>query len=1052
MSEWTENAFKNYTALAGEKIFILDAEDASNIAYGYSTTDNGAENRKKKDSNGDASWWWLRSPSSYADFTAGIVCDGDVGSDGVSDSRGVSPAFNVNLTSVIFSSLISSEANCYKLTLKDSGLSVSVAGAVTKDADNKVSIPYTITDNSTSAEPTQVSVVVTDGTWTESGWREATKFQYAKLGVNSFGLTGTGTFTLDSSKFSGAWGTDYHVYILTEDVNGEKETDYASTLVEIKAITASAAGYEGTYDGQAHGIVVTVTDPTSGTTVRYGDAAANCTSDTVPTITSVSDSPKTVYYQVSANGYLTATGSAVVKINKAQLTVKAKNKTIAYGEAPANDGVEYSGFVNSETKSVLGGTLLYDYNYSQGGNAGSYTITPKGLTSDNYDISFAEGTLTVKKAAITGGYSVSEKAKSGSSGTVDVSGLKKDGGSYGTLTVSPDSNNIFDGAPSINNGVVSYIIKSDASMGNKSTITVPVTGSTNYEDYNIIVTVTVTNKEIPAVTVSNITTTYTGSAVDASSINGTATSGGQTVAGTWAFKDGAQGLTNVSDSGTKQVVFTPTDTAQYEEVETTLKLAINKANVTGSPRYTAIGSSGKTLKDAGISIGTLSPAGGAVTWDMPYNTTVERGKSYTWTYTPADTGNYNIKTGSVILWPAPSGGESPTPAPAPEPAPTGEPEPAPTGEPTPTGEPEPTAEPLPTPAPDPAADIDPGADPAEGKVAEGEARVSEEGGVKTTEQANTDGSKTVIVEDSNTNTTTVTVTEPDKTVTTQTTTMDASTGYKTETLKTEKENGDFAQKTRETSPDGTVTEKTASLTTETDGSKTATEGTKAADGSATERETNTKQNGDYTQKYYEIDASGKVTLAEETSKTTAADNSTVETRKTSTLTGSAEETVIRNASGAVKNVVTKTTSEAGTEEAAYEGAKGNSLVLTGMSSSGAALVIPKKVDGITAGESYTVSEIAKGAFENNTFESVTLPGSITKVGKNAFSGCGMTELRIEGKVSKNMFAKNSLKNNGTGKKGKGLTITVDSGKAQKALKKQLKKAGAPKAKVNKEKK
>ncbi len=54
---------------------------------------------------------------------------------------------------------------------------------------------------------------------------------------------------------------------------------------------------------------------------------------------------------------------------------------------------------------------------------------------------------------------------------------------------------------------------------------------------------------------------------------------------------------------------------------------------------------------------------------------------------------------------------------------------------------------------------------------------------------------------------------------------------------------------------------------------------------------------------------------------------------------------------------------------------------------------------------------------------------------------------IEGKIDKKMFAKNSLKDNGIGKKGKGLTITVDSKKDAKALKKQLAKAGAKKAKV-----
>ena len=88
-------------------------------------------------------------------------------------------------------------------------------------------------------------------------------------------------------------------------------------------------------------------------------------------------------------------------IDKAPLTVTAKPKTITYGDAPANDGVEYDGFVNSENKSVLTGTVAYAYNYNQYGNVGSYTITPSGLSSSNYDITFTAGTLTVNKAPLT---------------------------------------------------------------------------------------------------------------------------------------------------------------------------------------------------------------------------------------------------------------------------------------------------------------------------------------------------------------------------------------------------------------------------------------------------------------------------------------------------------------------------------------------------------------------------------------------------------------------------------------------------------------------------
>ncbi len=90
------------------------------------------------------------------------------------------------------------------------------------------------------------------------------------------------------------------------------------------------------------------------------------------------------------------------EIKKAELTVTAKPHTITYGAAAANDGVTYSGFVAEETKDVLGGLLDFDYNYQVGNNAGgNYSITPKGLTSSNYDIKFVAGVLTVNKKALT---------------------------------------------------------------------------------------------------------------------------------------------------------------------------------------------------------------------------------------------------------------------------------------------------------------------------------------------------------------------------------------------------------------------------------------------------------------------------------------------------------------------------------------------------------------------------------------------------------------------------------------------------------------------------
>ena len=95
------------------------------------------------------------------------------------------------------------------------------------------------------------------------------------------------------------------------------------------------------------------------------------------------------------NPYFTTTGS----ITKKDLTVTAKNKTINYGDEPANDGVEYGEFVEGEGVSALSGTLEFDCGYSQYGPVGTYQIMPKGLTSSNYNIIFQPGTLTVNQKA-----------------------------------------------------------------------------------------------------------------------------------------------------------------------------------------------------------------------------------------------------------------------------------------------------------------------------------------------------------------------------------------------------------------------------------------------------------------------------------------------------------------------------------------------------------------------------------------------------------------------------------------------------------------------------
>ncbi|OAH96536.1 filamentous hemagglutinin N-terminal domain-containing protein, partial [Methylomonas methanica] len=103
----------------------------------------------------------------------------------------------------------------------------------------------------------------------------------------------------------------------------------------------------------------------------------------------------------SGAGYSTTIGtggaSGTLTVNKKTLTVTASDDSRAYNGLgySGGHGVNITGFVNSETSSVLGGSVSYGGTSQGATNAGSYTITGSGYTASNYDFSYVNGTLTI---------------------------------------------------------------------------------------------------------------------------------------------------------------------------------------------------------------------------------------------------------------------------------------------------------------------------------------------------------------------------------------------------------------------------------------------------------------------------------------------------------------------------------------------------------------------------------------------------------------------------------------------------------------------------------
>ncbi|HCY41379.1 MAG TPA: hypothetical protein DHV48_08505, partial [Prolixibacteraceae bacterium] len=87
-------------------------------------------------------------------------------------------------------------------------------------------------------------------------------------------------------------------------------------------------------------------------------------------------------------------------INPKPLTIKADDKTKIYdGLIYSTFTATYTGFVAEEDKSVLGGSLIFSGTAVNATEFGTYTITPGGLTSSNYAITFSNGSLSITPAS-----------------------------------------------------------------------------------------------------------------------------------------------------------------------------------------------------------------------------------------------------------------------------------------------------------------------------------------------------------------------------------------------------------------------------------------------------------------------------------------------------------------------------------------------------------------------------------------------------------------------------------------------------------------------------
>lgn len=190
--------------------------------------------------------------------------------------------------------------------------------------------------------------------------------------------------------------------------------------------------------------------------------------------------------------------------------------------------------------------------------------------------------------------------------------------------------------------------------GSVGAIKITVT-PTNYKPVTLTVNLRSVNKQRLGMFVSVTTDPIVyGMTLGDIKLSAEATVDGQVIPGTIAWEDP---LTTVPAAGraTYRWTFTPDDTMHYLTASNTITFLVDKATPTGAPAYTAITTSGKTLKDAGLTVNENWPEG-SIHWvdangtEMDVDTAVSANTAYTWKFVPTDTDNYNDLTGTITLW------------------------------------------------------------------------------------------------------------------------------------------------------------------------------------------------------------------------------------------------------------------------------------------------------------------------------------------------------------------------------------------------------------------
>ena len=314
------------------------------------------------------------------------------------------------------------------------------------------------------------------------------------------------------------------------------------------------------------------------------------------------------------------------KAHTPEVTVAISGRTL---EADKDYTVSYASNVNAGTATV---TVTGKGNFTGSANT-TFTIAKADLNLSVYTISSLCTETEVKTSTLPSNFFLADETETG----------------FSIALTAARGDAIFTQAPAVVDGenVITYQLNGGTGEATFNVTVTPVSSNYKAGTYDLKIQAYDKTNVSNRIVFESGSAVYTGSGIKYEK----ATIAGHSSGMRYTYApDVATGAT-LDAAALPLTVGTYTVTATYSDASSygykTATFTITKATPAGTPAYTKIETSGKTLADTKLTVGTIRPAG-TIAWDLPLTTVLKDGKEYAWTFTPTDTHNYTTLTGKLI--------------------------------------------------------------------------------------------------------------------------------------------------------------------------------------------------------------------------------------------------------------------------------------------------------------------------------------------------------------------------------------------------------------------